>query len=313
MIVVLDGPEKAGKSTLAKKLVELSPWRARVRRWGPVEGKDRLYLYALQEDSTKVDELVVWDRSFASEAVYCNILPREGRLGEDPFAGEWDYGRLLQSMGARRMVLGPNVETLRRLRDGTDHKVCPATERRMFFRYSQTYRWKYVINAHTDAAVTKIAEEVLGEVRGVLGNVEKFGTYPPLYAGPQDPRVLVLGEPKLRRGSRRRDSWAPFGSRLTRQLGYELGVEALRYGWSNIGWCDPSFIRKVPIIVACGRNVEDWLLANVFNPSEYSKQVIPTYHPAWLFRYGEGLAKCEETISSLKKGIEDRWNKLRTT
>jgi hypothetical protein len=310
MIVILDGPEKAGKSTLANKLLELSPWPARIRKWGPINGNDRLYLEALQDDAQVRDGLIVWDRSYASEAVYCKLLPRPGRLGEDPFAGEWDYGRISQAMGVRRIVLGPSVEDLRRLRDSTDHKVCPAAERRMFFRYAQTYGWPYIINAHTEGAVAQFANQILEEAQDLHNDLATYGAYPPYYAGPQRPKVLVLGEPKQAIPPRER-SWTPFGSRLTRQLGYALDSAGLRYGWSNITQCPIQLIKDTPIVVACGKDVQQWLQENVLNPSEYSQKVLPTPHPAWLFRYGEGLARKEDEIDKLKKGIADLWHKTK--
>lgn len=310
MIVILDGPEKAGKSTLASKIVELSRGPARIRKWGPINGEDRLYLYALQDDCSDLNELVVWDRSYASEAVYCKLLNRPGRLKDDPFYGEWAYGRPSQSVGVRLMVLGPDVPTLRRLRDGTDHDVCPASERRMFFRYAQTYRWRWVVNAHREQYVVELAQRVLSEVDEVRAKALRYGSTPPRYAGPQGPKLLVLGEPRAS-GPRPRevDSWAPFGSRLTSKLGYDLDVNALTYGWSNVTWCHNQLILDTPLVVACGTNVQRWLLDNVLDAGAYERKVIPTYHPAWLYRYGDGLDKSEDVISTLKERIASLWPK----
>jgi len=53
MILIIDGPEKAGKSTIIAHLRELSQeigLKVEVRAWGPVYPDDRIYTPKLQQD-----------------------------------------------------------------------------------------------------------------------------------------------------------------------------------------------------------------------------------------------------------------------
>ena len=76
MIIVLDGPEKVGKTTLAKVLVEEWPreWGELVYRHWSTSWPDEI-LYQLKDASANRRN-EVWDRSYFSELVYSELLER---------------------------------------------------------------------------------------------------------------------------------------------------------------------------------------------------------------------------------------------
>lgn len=166
MIVVLDGPEKAGKSTFVDCLKKASTFPTSIRKWGPIKSPDE-YLYALKEDVLRIDDLIIWDRSWASEVVYCELLPRDGELRDKPWVGEVRYGSLMQSVGIRLMLLGPSIEALSSLRDSSDHRICVSKERTAFFRYAITHGWMFRMNRHNVEYATLFAQAIIAYVEAL--------------------------------------------------------------------------------------------------------------------------------------------------
>ena len=113
-IVILDGPDGAGKTTLANKLAEVAEkqgYTPYYRHLGaPVraawdEHKEALLEYIRLAFSGKKN-LVIADRYFMSEAIYGHIY-RQG--SEYPYAAR-HFDRLLYRYGALRVVCAPPVE-----------------------------------------------------------------------------------------------------------------------------------------------------------------------------------------------------------
>lgn len=152
---MIDGPEKAGKSTLVEALCLR---RAYVRKWtGPAVPDDNEYLVPLQIDA-KSQRVVVWDRGWASEVVYGQLLKQPRRLAGDWQTAELLYGRMAE---IAIMLLGPDVETLKRLRDNTDLPIDPAIERQAFARYGQLAGWIVLENEHTPTYIATLADSLM--------------------------------------------------------------------------------------------------------------------------------------------------------
>lgn len=300
MLIIIDGPEKAGKTTLIRHLVNSTP-NVVIRKWEPVIS-DREYLYALQEDiSTNLTGITIWDRSWASEHVYCNLLNREGRLKTDPWFGEWVYGRISQAVGVRIMLLGPSSEDLQVLRTLDDHIVNVRDERYYFGKYGHVFNWLTYSNNHNMQSLELVSSAIMTRLKIANRWFAQFNIKPPFYAGPPYPDVLVLGEPPVNgSASSHQDSWVPFGSRLTTAFGRDLHVQGLSYGWSNIGHCPIELINATQVVLACGKKVQKYV-----NTYARANHVIEVPHPAWLYRFGEGLAQREETIQQVKKEIAE--------
>lgn len=269
MIILIDGPEKTGKSTLIAELAKVL--NATVRHWGPVDPDDRVYTPMLKSDSQS-NKWFIWDRGWPSEHVYGKLLHRDRRLVDDPFLGEWLHGRAVQTAGLRVILLPSSVEMLRKLRNSTDLKVDPTDEYEAFYRYGHTYGYTMLCNYYNESSLEDNIDSIVSRL-GTAGIVT-----PPFYAGPVNARVVFVGE---KRNVDARvippGSWLPFSSRLTSELGRRMGPNALKCGWTNVGDVSPEFLAN-RYVVACGEVAADWLrhTGNV-------RLVIP--HPAWLYRY----------------------------
>lgn len=144
MIVIFDGPEKAGKSTLIAEVADIlrnNGDTVSVRKWGPVDPDDRVYAEAIKYHSAHAQHTIeLWDRSWASEHVYALILGRTRRLKNFPWLGEHLYGRATH----RHFMVTAPIGHLREHRDETDLDVDPGQERIAFLRYANKFNWKIV-------------------------------------------------------------------------------------------------------------------------------------------------------------------------
>ena len=113
-IILIDGPDCSGKSTLAehiKTTAEKLGSKAVVRHLGKPEpgtcwGLHKAALCAYVKEAFTEDTLVIADRHFLSEAIY-GVSYREG--SEYPFAAR-HVDRLLHRFRALRVICAPSVE-----------------------------------------------------------------------------------------------------------------------------------------------------------------------------------------------------------
>lgn len=286
-IIVIDGPEKAGKSTLATILEKQHG--ALVRHWGPVKSEEdfRHHLFV----DCQADHLTVWDRSWASESVYSQLLNRGRRLGADPWYGEWIFGRAVNTVGTRAMILGPDVTTLRANRDDTDLPVDPWEEREAFLQYGIDFNVPFYVNEHT-----------IGYAEGLAAELAKRAWHRwarrPVHAGFREytglvdkPPVLILGEARSGHPER-----LPFTSAYTTRLARSLGNNALRCAWTNVHAEPVHSIISAEQVVACGKVAEQYA-----NDLRGGVGVTAIPHPAWMYRWGsvkgDMITESEGTIA----------------
>jgi hypothetical protein len=313
MLLVLDGPEKAGKSTLAAALVQW--WdsaypesggtpRARVRKWSRLDdgrwAVDAVYRDALVEDAD-YGGLTIWDRSWASEAVYARLLGRQRRLGADPWLGEWLYGR---GVVLKFILGGPHPSLMAEQLDDDDraqgHGQDMAGEQRAFIRYGEQYGWNVIGATDRDRlplpTLLRMVQLRIGEV------ASRDNRDPRQWCGPRDASVVFVGE----RGSNH-DSmvggWLPFSSRYTSAYGRLLGDTAFRCGWTN-AWDDQQDIfRNAKLVIACGATASDWAREVKKAEAAGATKVEQVYHPAALYRWGRLAGQIPVTELQIRQQV----------
>jgi hypothetical protein len=302
VVVVIDGPEKAGKSTLIEALrstVTVNDLPTKVRKWGRLDdGRwaiDCVYAQALIED-TAYKGLILWDRSWASEAVYGKLIGRDRRLAEDPWLGEWLYGR---GIPLKFILGGPHPYILTEQLDADDkvegHGQNMAKEKAVFLEYGLRFGWHIIGNTDRE----RLPLETLTTIISLqVANSAAQNLNPRVYCGPPRATVVFVGE----QGSKADNvpgGWLPFSSRYTTNFGRILGDTALRVGWTN-AWDDRREIfQHARLVVACGSSAYDWA-REVYNEDRLSgTRVEKVYHPAALYRWGRlrtNIAPTEVTI-----------------
>lgn len=108
-IILIDGPDAAGKTTLAKKICEKTETAEYVHLGKPNKGQawaEHKAALVNAINSMKKGKLVVIDRHFLSEAVYGSVY-REG--SEYAYAAR-HVDRLLYRFGALRVICAPPVD-----------------------------------------------------------------------------------------------------------------------------------------------------------------------------------------------------------
>lgn len=303
-ILVVDGPEKAGKTTLIHAVAQ--EWCSRMgkgseawrKHWGPVQ-TDVEYKAKLEQNVTELgpQKLIIWDRSWASESVYGLLLERPGRrLADDPWLGEWLYGRAVQAIGLRVMLTADSWELAAR-RDETDLPVSPQVEAQAFIRHGSNYGWAYLKNTYTDANLQENARTIVNVLISQL-LVERAA--PPIYCGPADAKIVVVGEGR-NEGSQFPGAWLPLTTPLTTLLGRSLGDRAFQLGWTNAHDIPPGTLRSAQVLVALGEDAQQFCQLYVGH-----NRVVGLPHPAWLYRYG----RAKEQIPVVEAKLLDIVNEV---
>ena len=154
-IIIIDGPEKAGKTTIINQLKSRLGWKVR-KQSGPAKPNWITYLVDLAEDFS-ADGVTVWDRSWASEFVYRSL---ENGNPPQAWAMEFILGRL---PAAKIMVLGPGADVTTKLRDDTDIQVSPWAEHELFALYADASGWVSLRQAHNKSALDEAIAAIWGE------------------------------------------------------------------------------------------------------------------------------------------------------
>lgn len=149
-IVILDGPEAAGKSTLIDALVDEWGENHMVRHWGPRRSWLE-YCQPLFEDLQYCEDhpqwLVVWSRSWISRMVY-NKLLAQGQIV--PPAVTMELDNIVVNSGGLLVLVTAPVMTLserrrRRLEEGghkPDHPLEPGRELSEFQAVTRRRKWR---------------------------------------------------------------------------------------------------------------------------------------------------------------------------
>lgn len=149
-LVIIDGPEAAGKSTIIDALREEWGQRSGQRSWGPRDSWLE-YCQPLFEDIQHCQYdpqwLVVWSRSWLSRMVYNKLLD-QGQIVPPAVTAELD-NIVVRSGGLLLLVTAPIMtlqsRRLERLESGTakpDHPLDPSREMSEFQRLVRGRKWK---------------------------------------------------------------------------------------------------------------------------------------------------------------------------
>lgn len=244
MIISIEGPEKAGKTTLVERtLANFEPDKSQLIKCSGRDAQNGLgylpeFLSGLDSDSIQV-----WDRAWIGEAIYGELLQDGRAFADDPFMGEWIYGRALAGRGGKFILLPEDPKRLRSLRDKTDLPVSPIAEYSLFRDYAEEWGYEILWNDYTE---TGLAANSLKTRRSPFVGVHKVDSR--LYIGSHNPIYTFVGE-----SSQQWDfSHRPFMNQWAAEYFRAFGDSAiLDFGYASLKGCqelqdaEPNLFKRI--------------------------------------------------------------------
>jgi hypothetical protein len=179
MIIIIEGPEKAGKSTFIARLkehLESAGLTVMIRKWGKPEIDDREYVEPLAEDVANQNpkEIIIWDRGWVSEYVYSSFYGRPSSLRHNSMRAEEIYTSQVDINGGLKFIMLPgDIDELKIRRNSTDLDIPVDIEYEMFLGYAITYYWPLLINQYTEASMLENMAKVIFTVIGRMLALQK--------------------------------------------------------------------------------------------------------------------------------------------
>lgn len=307
-IIIVDGPEKAGKSTFIAELVRQLGPNTRVRHHSavnPVAGKflDQRYEQELREDLARPSKYTVYDRCWASDHVYDRFFNRAtSRLKNTGFLGEWLYTRAVATTGASVMLLGPSDSHLYAMRTAEDHPISPHIERAAFETYGEVYHWDFVRRQPHGAPYTTIlATQVIELVKRRALEMMALRMGPPTYVGSAHPRVLFVGDVDTQ-SAYMPGGFLPFTSEASVKFAESLGPLAMHCGWAFSLTVTDELLQRARLVITCGKGARD-RVAEFKARGRGSTQVMDIHNPTWLYRWGQAAGLTAPTEVRVRRAV----------
>lgn len=167
MIILIDGPENSGKTTVAKAIGE---WMESmdgggsfvyVKQSGRALPDENIYIPQLYSQAVDKTKMFVWDRGWPSEFVYGRILDQDRPLAKNPFLGYWKFDRIVQSAGLGVILSGENLAAMDEMRSDEDIQTTAADERALFEDYADTFGLLKIRNDFSEKSVDYIVHRIL--------------------------------------------------------------------------------------------------------------------------------------------------------
>jgi hypothetical protein len=278
MLIVIDGPEKVGKTTFIKghllPYLHSNPFVGKVHyvkqnQWHP----DDSVVSEMEREHTESTDLYVWDRGWASEYVYATGLNRQRRANDGAFMMAWLHGRCTPF---QYILLPPQVEILFDRRDDTDLPIDPRLETKLFHRYAVMADLKCFYLGNTAS--------MLSAVDHILDDLSK--RYRPKIYGNCNSNVLVLD--CLSRG-KRVDRWMPASSIDGYELFRAVGASTLNWAYAFVK--DRPMLNGYKHVVTIGKEAEYWA----------KQYCTPAVALPRLYRTLDVRAELAEKLKSLKE------------
>ena len=188
-LVIFEGPEAAGKTTLIEALQKRWGSNTQFRGWGPRESWLE-YCQPLFDDIKTCSEdpnlLIIWSRSWLSRAVY-NELLTQGHYVPKAIIRELDR-TVRHANGCMFLVVSPittlYTRRLERMNDPNskpDHPLDPEKELAEFYKQNTSRLWNIIPgDKDTDHTISSVMEQIVRRnpdcrmedaYRSITGNV----------------------------------------------------------------------------------------------------------------------------------------------
>ncbi len=324
MLIIIEGPDGAGKTTLAREIVSASRkanLRVRELHRGAPSSSNLVREYSLDlRDYAPARDLIICDRWHMGERVYGTLLRGRSLMSQGTW---WWLEMFLAARGAVEIVLAPPLSTLQQrikereaetgeLEPPVIHETLEAA-REMFLALAQTDTPLTRCVSSADVEPAELAARAVAlaqrEAARALRAVTSRGTLGSLIGSPT-PTTLALGDTYGTSGERAENegAFAPStgscGTFLCRQLAAQP-VSALRVlhqlaiaNSDNVARTTELLTQLQPHkVIALGARARERILAAGW--WQYSLVTLP--HPQYIRRFSHetGLSYAQELIAAV--------------
>lgn len=194
MIIMLEGTDCAGKSTLANRLVEYAQSRgftAEVRHYGvPQRHPLEEYEFDLEQMDPPTEHLVVFDRYHLGQLVYGGLYQDENLLG---MGGAWHVNALLERYGTLPFIVSPPLDVVRQRLEmrGEDYLKSEHVEHvwRTYQQLSDEFSIPLLTSDLDDDDLRVLVDTAHSRAKRAEP-LRQFSTY----VGPRFPEILLVGD-----------------------------------------------------------------------------------------------------------------------
>lgn len=298
MLIIIEGPDCAGKTTLAKAIHDhiqensLTSGHIIMRHAKPPKAHPLdEYVTPLTDYRPGLGDHVILDRWHWGEAIYPQLLHRDTVMDRAVFIY---IEKFLRARGALVVTMNPSVSALReRMANRGDDSISPMHLTTLHMRYKLL---QGKTKLHTIDGIASTPQQIVFAARGAeraMTDLSKFVTY----VGPRWPRALLLGEMRSNRDRLLVPAFMPFKN----TSGYYLmdAIQSLDKDYGIANACDTDDVDELwselghPHVVTLGRaahNKVKMLHAQVPHP-----QYVRRFYHREGAAYGEIIRKAIET------------------
>lgn len=167
-VVIIVGPEKAGKTTLCNELVKqaykFGMHETDYQHRSGSQPFSQADAYTIMHHSRR-DQLMVYDRAWPCAVVYGGLGFKQLHSAMGAEAEKTVGPFIRRGQGETIVLLGPSADILESKRTADDLPVTPAIERAAYQAYGEKYGWRIVQDySHTSEALRRMARDILFRV-----------------------------------------------------------------------------------------------------------------------------------------------------
>jgi len=256
VFVVISGPEKAGKTTLIDTLVKhLPPFTVPpfVRHWsGPAnDQRNTRFIPALQADyaAEMLGQAIIWDRSWLCHNVYGFLMQHpHNETVKFPLLSEWLYGRAVDHLGSKFVLLPQSWQDSHKRRDDSDLPVHARFEYQMYKSLAESYGWTILENDYSPERLSQNVQTILDAVNEHTTKTRRLEEL----VSPPSARVCFVGEKPEESYDKKQGEWLPFTHKQGIQFAQSLGDYSLKAAWAFSHRLPPGHLRDYETLVTFG-------------------------------------------------------------
>jgi GTPase SAR1 family protein len=193
-IILLEGCDGAGKTTLAERLVEYTRGRGNtaelIHRGVPERHPLEEYEYDLEQLDPAANHLLVMDRWHLGQLVYGGLYRDENLLG---LGGAWHVDALLKRYGALQFIVAPPLGEIRRRLGVRGEDYLKAEHVEHVWRTYMDLGHRFDIPILTDDLDDEDLRVMVDTAFSRAARNEPLRAFS-TYVGPRFPEILLVGE-----------------------------------------------------------------------------------------------------------------------